>query len=649
MPTAVDYDPFTVATLPPEPRPASGVPVDHDPFKSAGPSSQHEYLGDFIDALDSARTATLKGFSNVAGLPGFIGDLAGHGLDAAASKMMGKETKFPRLPIYFPTAPEIQEGIFNKIPEYKPKNTSEDFAQSTLEGVTSVAASGGLSLIPMLTGAASQDMGNLGQRMFPDKPWVSFLMSLIPPAGVAGAKRLFPSVPSTVKTALRDTGPAALDDAARVQAAGRKIGVPVTGPEALNNPSLLRLQQLVEQSEMGQKVRDIIAARPDAQRAAVLRHNQGMGELPPRMAAESIKSAADTTIKKAEGARSQAVKPFYESASRSAIDAKALDPLLADIDGALARVGAQSQIGKELASYRHKIVSTVQADQGTAGVGPLDTIYKEIRSRAMKSPVDPNALDKEVAGILRPLNHDLGDILTRGNADLAYGRSTYQAMTPPIADLKASQIGALARQKAPTIEGQANILLDSKSTRPDQVTKTLRALNRADPEAAPNFIRNYVENTLDEATKRLAQGPTDNVGGRFYSAIAGTPNAQANLRAAFNTLPNGTDRWNAFATTLKVFEANARRLPVGSPTVDKKLLVDALTPGSVARPLNSAADWWGKLRYGRNMGKLAELFARSDSIEEMRRIAGFAATDPKALATVRVFVNSEPKPGEKAK
>lgn len=615
--------PFVIEDAQEQPAPASGGFVIEDaPLNKAA--------GAVNDTVNKTGTALYRGLANILGTPS---DLA---------QFLNSNGPKPQSAPLIPGSREIKDFIFNKVgvPEVNAESVPGRIAQGGVEGIGSalplMAGSPGAALQALYafsSGAGSAGANELNIDPKEHPVWAKLapiLGAILPPAAIAGGRALFPSYPQTIKNAVENSPN--LLAAQETQRLGNKIGVPVTGPEALGDPKLLRIQSLAEQSDQGAALREIMRNRPDAQRAAIPAGPS------PREAGAAVKDAANKSITTLTNSRSQAVKPFYEAASKEAMPATSLNGFIDDIDEALSKVGTESQIGKELAAYKGKVLSAV--DDTAAKIGPLDAIYKEIRDRAGKSKFEPGALDNEVKGILKPLNRQLGDILSRHNENIAYGRAVYSEMTPPISDLKNSAIGDIAQSKKAMAFEQASTLLGSAKARPDEVFKAMSTLQRADAEAVPKLIGSYLDSTMDAASKRLASGTVENAGGKFYTAIAGTPYAQANLRAAFNTLPDGQTRWRSLENTLRVFEANSRRLPVGSPTVDKGQIVSELTGGSITQPLNTFSEMLDRLRYGRNLGKLAELFARTDSVEQMRAIAGLAPGSPKARIAVNTFLNA---------
>lgn len=210
-----------------------------------------------------------------------------------------------------------------------------------------------------------------------------------------------------------------------------------------------------------------------------------------------------------------------------------------------------------------------------------------------------------------------------------------------VEDINKSLIGKV--EKSGDITAQANLLLDPDKIRPDEIKVTLGRLGQKDPEAAPHFIKMYVDNAMDKAMTKPAQGGIQNAGGKFYTAIAGTPYTKANLRAAYSAIPDGDIRYQALEKTLKVFEAQSQRLPVGSPTAEKGMLLDKLTGAKInPRFLDAFQGWLDRARTAGRLGDMAELFARSDSVEEMARIARLNPGSRDARIAIGAFLGDVP-------
>ena len=604
------------------------------------------------DALKNLGSATVRAGTNIVGLPGTMGDLGLRLEKYIASKAgvepAGAGKSMPLGGLSFPSASDLR-GVLSGlgVPEYQPKSRSEDYAGKAMEGVLTVAGTGGLGLPALLGGGLAPITADLAQRKFPEHPILSSVLGglagFAAPQALASAGRwaFAPTAQSLTSKALKDVTPADLAKAREAQRLGAAAGAPVTGPEALNNPTLLRYQQRAEVAPQGTPLRNMMSARPEAQRGAVMRTVDDLAPgVQPFEAARDVKAAAGKAIGTAETARTNAAGPFFKAASNEAMPASNLTEVFDTIDDHLRKVGTESQIGRELLAYKGKLQSTLSGEE--AAVGPLNAIYKEIRDRISKPKIQPGAFDKEVAGVLKPLNYDLGAAISRGNENIAFGNATYQAMSPAVKELADSPLGILRKSKDITLSRAATTLLDSTNLRPAGVTQAFKAINKADASAAPKLIGSLVDTTWDTASKRAVVRPSDvTPGSKFYTAIAGTPYATANLRAAYNTIPNGQTRWTAFENTLKILDAHSNRYPVGSPTAEKLGVQASLTAGPNTRVLNWLGDFIADVRHGRNMGYLAEVFARSDSVDELARIAKLNPSTSNAASQVGRFLALE--------
>jgi len=588
--------------------------------------------------VDKAGTAAYRGLSGVLGLPADLRNLVASGLPEGVLR-----DTYQKLNVT-PGSADIKKFIFGTmgVPEVSATSNLGRMAQKGFEGLSATVLSGGTGPLSAAMGAGSGVGAELGAQAFPESNLAPAIGAVVGGGIPYGLSRFSPGVESLVRGATRNTLPSQVDDAIATQNAGRAIGSPVTGPEALNNPELLRLQRTVERSGNGGPLSALMASRPQTQRAAVSDVASQIAPLaPPREVKQGLVSAARSAVGTVEKGRTIAAKPFYEAASKEAMAPAILDDVFSTIDDQLTKVGTESDIGKQLTAYKQKLTSAI-SDRG-AGVGPLDAIYKETRDAISKTKIEPGALDKEVKGVLRPINSALGNALSRGNQNIAMGRATYQTETPAVKAVTDSPVGDLIPRGGarPTFKQQAGVLLSPENARPETVTRAMRVMAKENPDAVSKWIANYVDTTMDAAMKRTAAGGVENAGGKFYTAIASEPYAKANLRAAFNTLPNGSARWNAMENTLKVFEAQSRRLPVGSATSENIATAARLGGGMGPRAINWLDEAIKDMRFGRNTGKLAEIFARTDSVDELVRISRLRPGTKEAADAVGRFVALE--------
>lgn len=607
--------------------------------KQAGVAGGIKAAGEAIGgAIDKAGTAAYRGLASVIGAPTDIGNIFSSALPDGVYKRIYDYLNFG------PTSDQVKDFFFKdlNIPERDAESNTGRIAQKGFEGLSAAVFSGGTGPLSATMGAGAGVGSETASQAFPNSRLAPVVGSLVGASLPYGASRFSPGVSRIIKDSLEGVPVNQIDDAIAAQTAGRSVGSPVTGPEAINSPELLTLQRLAERSTEGAPLRQIMARRPESQRAAIsMIARETSPSVPPRAAKQGLADTARNVVRSAESARTAAASPYYQAAASEVMTPTVLDDVFQRIDDDLGRVGTESGIGKQLAAYKSKLLSAL-SDEG-ARVGPLDAIYKETRDAIGKTKLEPGALDKEVRGVLKPINSMLGNALSRGNENIAMGRAAYQQMTPPVAALKNSPVGDVIPKTGgmPTFKDQAGKLLGPENVRPYDVSRTFRALAKENPEAVPKWISAYIDNTMDTAMKRLASGNIENAGGKFYTAIAGTPNARANLQAAFEALPQGRLRWRAMENTLKAFEAQSRRLPAGSMTRENLAAQARVSGGASPRLVNWLSDVIQQMRYGRNVGKLAEIFARSDSVEELSRIANLKPGALDSAQTIGRFVAIE--------
>lgn len=145
----------------------------------------------------------------------------------------------------------------------------------------------------------------------------------------------------------------------------------------------------------------------------------------------------ESDIAAAKESRSAATSPLYESAGNVPIAPDTIKPVIAQIDGAIQKAGAASDLGKTLQAYKGKITSSLPSmepvntglvDEGGSPItrpnfeqtqqGPLSQIYREERDQLQKTGMQPGAYGASVKGVVTPINYELGKALEAQSPEL---------------------------------------------------------------------------------------------------------------------------------------------------------------------------------------------------------------------------------------
>lgn len=229
-----------------------------------------------------------------------------------------------------------------------------------------------------------------------------------------------------------------------------------------------------------------------------------------------------------------------------------------------------------------------------------------------------------------------------------------------------SQLGKIARRDLTT--KQAVEALFPSNPLPNsvgEIDRTMRALSARNPMVARQLVRTHAESVFNEATQRLASGPSQSGGAKFAAILRGNPQQAANLEAAVRALPNGDQIWPGFNRFLEILEAQQFRQATGSRTAFKIPGVEDLKGGGIANNLGQVIasggfKWQQKAvqaiqnwNVGRNLDELARLLTDPAMSRQFRNIVTAPRGSNQALAiTAHLIVNAanrrnfEGRPGE---
>lgn len=467
---------------------------------------------------------------------------------------------------------------------------------------------------------------------------------------------------------MEGASPQQLQKAQQLLEESRAAGAPLTVPEALQSATgsgtrAGDLQRVVEQSPRGAEImRPFMAERPGQTEAL---GRQTLGEISPTAGNPyevpvRVQTAADATMQDAAAARTQQVDPFYKAAATDRVPAQDMSDFLKRIDGMIAK-DKTGILSSELSDLRSRLIETpakpgipAQRVPTTTPTGAtiyktvpavpptpevpirdienLDTARKFFRDRLDQPQWAQDPTTKAAQGQMSTLLGDLRQKMISASPDFAAGKNLYQNITETSFNpLQRSPTGQLAG--AETFPKQTEILFNPNPlpNSENAVSKAVRDVAKADPEAASNMVRMHLERTFNEATQNNLPGANQFGGPKFAAVVSGNSQQAKNLEAAVRALPQGDLRWNALRKGLDIMEGMGTRQPVGSQTafnaqIQKHLsqghpagefLVQAASPGRWPSLVDRV---YRHIMFDRNTGALANLFT-TGSVADLQAIA----------------------------
>lgn len=429
-------------------------------------------------------------------------------------------------------------------------------------------------------------------------------------------------------------------------------GSPITGAEAVaqvtgQNP-LQDVQRVVEKSATGGPVMvPFMAARPANNTAMVSNTLDQIAPLPNNFGqtAPVLGETAQNAISDARGNVTAAVKPYYDAASSQPLSPDLIAKTVTRIDGLLdpatGTIPAESAAGKELTRLRAQLMPN---GRPLTNYGQADMIYKEFRDRLSAEPLDPTAVQKTAQGTIKPIVGLLGNELENSNMALALGRGYYKNLTGANVDpLVNGPVGLLGKPDSLTMQQAHDVLMPTNPQALNEpiIKDTVATLNKQNPDAVRNFVRQNLQSIFDETSQRLVSGENQWGGAKYVAVVNGNPQQAKNLQALIESLPNGQGAYAGFRKMLDILEAQGKRQATGSQTTFNSQIADQLSGGGpigtvLAKSLSPdkflrwADEAYQGFKYGQNTDLMARTLTDPKSVEKLKELAQLAPDSPKA-------------------
>jgi hypothetical protein len=454
--------------------------------------------------------------------------------------------------------------------------------------------------------------------------------------------------------------------AVALQGRGAAIGVPLSGPEAVQAATngatrLGDVQRVVEGSTGGgTQMARFYSERPGQVAGAV---DRTLDTIAPASAAPSTVGprAAAAAVDELDAVRrgiNTATRPAYAAAENHTLTPADFYPIARDpaFQASLRRLRGDEVLGP---IFEH---------QPDSSVGVIDAVTKDMRDRgvALGNASNPG-FSSQAAGRYTQGSAEARDIARdphRGGVqeyDDAL-RMQEQARRQNLEPLEQGPLGRLAA--ATDTRTAANVVLPAKPLTGGEreLVDTIMRVEGQTPGAGAQLVRQNLADRYDQSASRLVGGENQYGGARFAKDIAGTPQAETNLRDVTGALrvgpfqPGGPPP-SDLENLVDVLRATGARKPQGSatafnqqithepqlPPVSAELAAAAKTGGLSA--LSAVRDRAKRAWLGRGTGQLADLFLAPDSVEQMRGISQRAAQTPMTDAKLRQMLQMSSETG----
>lgn len=489
-------------------------------------------------------------------------------------------------------------------------------------------------------GSTSELMNSIGI----DSPIAQFLATggAMTAAGLpVGGLRSTPA--DIVNRNLKGVTPEQMRMAELLQKDSARIGMPVTGPEAIAQVSgqrgLTTTQRFLEQAEPSQgTMNQFMAGRPAGVQQGFSNAMQNISPNAPTSATPAnLQQAGKDVIRGAERNLTASVDPFYKQGMNEmqSLQAEKVLPVLPNEVAALQKNNAIAD------AINHVTDNAYTGVKGLPPTNPrvLDAAKQYLDAQYTKF-TDPLAgsLDKRKAGNAFGASRELDAYLSAKSPTYAQGSKNFEvAQKTQLDPMRQGPVGQIA-------EGNVgrDVLMPPApiSLYPEDIKRTTDLLRRKNPEALPDWTRQNLEGIFNETTQKLATGENQFGGPKFAATIAGNKQQRDNLRTLV-TETGGMQAWQGFEKFLDVAEAQGQRMPANSATSFNEMIKNELGTGIVSKGLtmfkpSNIVNWAENVQLGRNADMLAKMLTDPDSVAKLQELA---RTGPRS-AKAQTLVNS---------
>ncbi|MFD6320929.1 hypothetical protein [Methylorubrum thiocyanatum] len=633
-----------------------------------------------VDVAKALPTGVAKGAIGLAGLPGDVQEMSNSLFDRAALGLghmvmdatgLGPQAGTPEREEFdrlfsavgsgggLPTAKDIRSGVEKATgPLYEPKTvpgqyaqTVGEFAPGALVGPGGAARRAAETIIP----AVLSETAGQAAKGTAAEPFARLAGGVAGNLGTAAAAARADAPSRAIAAATRGTTEADLAAARTLGETAQRVGVPLTGAEAIqgatgNATKLGDLQRAVEGSlDGGAILSQAYAQRPAQMRNAV---DEALAALGPQSTAPSTlgprgSQTAQAVIDDTRRGINRATRADYAAAGLHELHPADFEPF--------ARNPAFHETLRQLRA--DPVLGPTYRDLSDRSIAVIDAVTKGMHDRgvALGNRANPG-FNSETAGLYTggaaearaiARNPARGGSQAYDDALTAQAQARRQNLEP----LEQGPLGQLAQAGDTAAATQAVLparpLVGGEAELADAVTR----LRARDPDLTNELIRQRLADQFDASATRLVGGEAQGGGARFAKDIAGTEQQARNLEAVLEATGGPAVR-QPIADVLDVFRATGTRKPQGSPTDfnqqireavgEMPLTAQALTALRTggASLLTQAGDGAKRVWLGRNNRTLAEILTAPNSVEQIGTILQRGTATPFADAALRQALQS---------
>ena len=626
------------------PKQGAKAPRNIPPKAISDPSRAASVSTSFMGGIPTDKKAAINYFAKARGISPdryavIGGDIAYQGDDGKFYKeVVGAGSKAAYYaPDVVEMAPDIATGILS--------------APLMLAGPPGVAGAVGLTGgVSALSNYVRQKIAEstAGQEVNPYEVGISGGLSLLGSAAPVGVKAF------KERRLARDIAQVNPAETAALRQQAGKYGIPLTGAELSNLPSLKSTQKVLgnipessaqmdrfyreREKKVQSAVDDYLSSLSKVEDASVA-GNRGL---------QALETQRQNLIKEREAV----TEPIYRQAFEASVPVNTA-PVLSGIDNMLK---TQPPTGTA-AKYLNRVKSLLEKPGIDEAGQPLKTMVPEDRLPVLhnaKLEIDAmfkddafGSLDKTVQAKLTGIKDNLLKEIEKGNPDYIAANQKFAQYSQPLNEFDERITGvSLSQMSKDNLKNFANRIFQNPS--PNTIRYAKDQITSGGGEEAWNAVtRAYLEEQWQLAKKpaKSQQGQKLDVGNAWQNVLMGDQKQQKALQVAL-----GKDKFEGLRDLSQVLEAAGRVKKLGSDTAFNQLITEELiknppvtnvvtgaarATGFAMSPQNwgkKVTDWAIKKDAANNAEKLTEIITSPNAVDQLKQLKRMSPTSAKFWA-----------------
>ena len=629
---------------PPIPRQGASAPRNIPPKAISDPSRAASVSTSFMGGIPTEKQAAINYFAKARGISPdryavIGGDIAYQGNDGKFYKeVVGIPSRMAyNAPDVAEMVPDVATGVLS--------------APLLLAGPPGVAGALGLTGgVSALSNYVRQKIAGAtaGQEVNPTEVALSGGLSLLGEAAPLGVRAF------KERRLARDIAQVNPAETAALRQQASKYGIPLTGAELSNLPSLKSTQKVLGNvPESSAQMEKFYREREKKVQSAVDDYLSSLSKVEDAsVAGNRGLQALEVQKQNLINAREEATKPIYDQAFEASVPVNTA-PVLSGIDNMLK---SQPPTGTA-AKYLNRVKSLLEKPGIDEAGQPLKTMVPEDRLPLLhnaKLEIDAmfkedafSSLDNTIQAKLAGIKDNLLKEIEKGNPDYIAANQKFAQYSQPLNEFNERITGvSLSQMSKDNLKNFANRIFQNPS--PSTIRYAKDQITSGGGEEAWNAVtRSYLEEQWQLAKKpaKSQQGQKLDVGNAWQNVLMGDQKQQKALQVAL-----GKDKFDGLRDLSQVLEAAGRVKKLGSDTAFNQLITEELIKnppvtnvitgaaragGFAMSPQNwgkKITDWAIKKDAANNAEQLTDIITSPNAVDQLKQLKRMSPTSAKFWA-----------------